>query len=127
VRQQRILIIECDPAARLLLAGLLEAEGYLVTATHFAAPLDSIAASSSPDLLLLGIDDLSAPTLEWITALRATLPLAALVLLTTSPDGYGWARIAGADGFLTKPFDIDAVVEMVGRMLGTAVEQRHHG
>jgi CheY-like chemotaxis protein len=64
-----------------------------------------LAPDAAPDVVLL---DLNMPVLgglEALPRLRATLPRARIVVLTTgqAPEERGWALDAGADELLVKP------------------------
>ena len=121
VRRPRVLIVDDDPAIRLICSVNLALDGYdVIEATNGQEALQ-LAFSSSPDLLLV---DLSMPVLDGFglaAALRANdrtrhLPL---VFLTGEIDGDTEARAyeAGAAGFFAKPFDPSIVGTFVRRLL----------
>jgi two-component system, chemotaxis family, chemotaxis protein CheY len=78
-----------------------------------------LAPAAAPDILLL---DLNMPRLGGMAALprlRALLPEAKIVILTTgrSPDERREALHAGADGFIVKPESVFALPDELGRIL----------
>jgi two-component system chemotaxis response regulator CheY len=79
------------------------------------------APAAGPDVLLL---DLNMPRLggmEALPRLRALLPEAKIVILTTgrSPDERRRALDAGADGFIVKPESVFELPGELGRVLGS--------
>jgi putative two-component system response regulator len=103
-----VLVVEDDPANRVLLIALLERAGYrAVTASDGPSGL-AAAFEVAPDLVLLDVGLPGMDGLEICRRLRAdprtvTLPV---VLLTgrTSVDDVVAGLDAGADDFLAKPF-----------------------
>lgn len=115
----RILIIEDDQALALGLRINLEAEGYEVI--HAASAEDGLSAidTSSVDLVVL---DLMLPGIDGIDALRRIrsenlkLPVLILTARSTMDDKVEGLK-AGADDYLTKPFNLEEFLLRVHRML----------
>jgi two-component system chemotaxis response regulator CheY len=126
-----ILIVDDDPLTLRIVADTLEDEGYEpLMAPHGAAALDCIAhrrmaGAPLPDLILL---DMRMPVMDgWAfsAAYRRTPgPHAPIVVMTAAHDALDRAAQIGADGVLSKPFDLDELLAIVGRALGqlSAVE-----
>ena len=121
----KILIAEDDPTSRLLLTASLQALGHEVVATA-----DGLSAweqwqqSYFPVL----ITDWAMPRMDGLTLSRAVRQTQrnqyTCVILLTALEGrskYLEAMDAGADDFITKPFDqeqLAARLTVAGRMLG---------
>ncbi|HQY59916.1 MAG: sigma-54-dependent Fis family transcriptional regulator [Myxococcales bacterium] len=115
----RILIVDDDASARAALKAFLGAEGYAVQeAEDGQAGLDC-AATSPPDLV---VTDLMMPRMDGMALLQKLreqdphLP----VLMATSQQELSSAVAAmraGADDYLTKPIDLDALLVAVERAL----------
>ncbi|NBV74314.1 MAG: DNA-binding response regulator [Actinobacteria bacterium] len=104
----KVLIAEDDRAVRESLARAMRLEGYeVVTANDGAAALESVRAES-PDIAVL---DVSMPAVDGLTVCRVlrsegnTLPILMLTARTEPSDRVAGLD-AGADDYVTKPFDL---------------------
>lgn len=100
------------------MAECLEAEGYAVlTAPNGAAALERLAAGARPALVVL---DLVMPVMngtEFLERLRALPQFAGLpVLLMTAAMPSRSSPIPAVTAVLQKPFEIDQLLEAVGRL-----------
>jgi CheY-like chemotaxis protein len=117
---KRILIIDDDADILLVLASVVEDAGYQVTAIDRSDYLEQIDAGALPDLILLdmllsGQDGRQiARRLKGQAATRR-IPI---VMLSAHPDAQREALEAGADAFLAKPFDVDALLATIAAYLG---------
>ena len=126
----KVLVVDDDDDIRLLVAELLRLTGYQVLpASSGVEALAVLADGADPDLVLL---DVQMPQLDgWDTLreIRADEALRDLpVVLCTVKSGpvdtaLGWAL--GCDGYVVKPFAIDALVNEVEAVLARSVEERH--
>ncbi|WP_077730729.1 response regulator [Methylocaldum sp. 14B] len=116
-----ILVVENDPALRMLTSQLLELEGYkVIQAENGRLALEAIAAEP-PDLVLC---DLLMPELNGWEVLRqlmqspetATIPL---VFLTASaaPSEREACLSEGASGFIIKPFQHAELLQTIRSLL----------
>lgn len=126
----RVLIVDDDPAIRSMLVELLTDEGYETLVAGDGRTAVEIAKQRAPDVVLM---DLMLPILDGASATR---------LIKSNPDT-GWIRIiamsagtnlrlqAGdlpADGVVSKPFDLDALLADVAiqvRQLSTTSPARN--
>jgi DNA-binding response OmpR family regulator len=113
-RPARVLVVDDDPVIRLILTVNLEAEGMEVVAAGSSRAGFDAALSMGPDLIVL---DVMLPDCEGLTTLTRlkhdprTRHVPAVILSARASDAErmeGW--VAGADQYLTKPFDVDEVV-----------------
>jgi FixJ family two-component response regulator len=117
--ERMVMVVDDDASVRLGLAHLLEAEGYAVRAFADAADFLAQPAPLAPSCLIL---DMQMPRLDGMSVLQhmAERHLALPVIFLT---GHGTiplsvaAMKAGADEFLTKPVDPDALLAAVGAAL----------
>jgi CheY-like chemotaxis protein len=116
-----VLVVDDDPDTLACVEEVLASEGFRVTATgNGHAALARLAQGYHPAAMLV---DLRMPTMtgpEFLQACRADPMLANIPAIITScgfPSEYG-AQDAG--WFLQKPFSIERVVAMIGRLLQTS-------
>jgi CheY-like chemotaxis protein len=117
----RVLIVDDDAPTRLVVQHFLVGEGYDVQGMpDGAAALAYLEAPDAPgvDVILL---DLRMPRMDGQTFAaryrRLPAPHAPLILLAAAPDGELVEATAqlGAVGFVSKPFDLDTLLEVVAR------------
>jgi CheY-like chemotaxis protein len=113
----RVLVVDDDPAIRLICTTWLSLDGYEVLEAANGQDALELAFTAEPDVVLL---DLSMPVLDGFglaAALRADERTSELpfVVITgeSSPRVTHRAYEMGAAGFFTKPFDPGALAEFV--------------
>jgi CheY-like chemotaxis protein len=113
-----ILVVDDDPAIRDVVVDILEMSDYRVkTASNGAEALAEVRADRPRAILL----DLMMPVMDGWEFLRrrsqeplgATIPVA---VMSAARDAVVAASQMGAQAFLTKPFDMDAMLSIVGRL-----------
>ena len=119
-----ILIADDDPVIQKLLAVNFEMEGYrVVTASDGAEALERVA-SDHPDLAVLDVMMPRVDGLDVVRALRAdpatcTMPV---ILLSAKAQAVDINRglEAGADMYVTKPFDPAELLDKAAALIVTA-------
>lgn len=114
-----ILVVDDDDEIQEVVQLVLSDEGYeIVSAPTGPAGLD-LARERSPALILLDINLPQTDSGEFIRTYRDRAEASAPVIVFTAAAGAAErARALGADGYLPKPFDVDQIVELVGRFVG---------
>ena len=115
---QKVLVIDDDDDLAEVVRQVLRDSGYSVaTVRHGAAALE-LVRHISPDLILL---DLTMPIMDGWSFVgqyrRGGKSGARIILLTGNPQAPEIARNLGADGYLSKPFEIDDLIGVVTREL----------
>jgi DNA-binding response OmpR family regulator len=113
---QRVLVVEDERPIRELIVEHLREEGFQTVAVESVPEAHASIAELRPALVVL---DLMLPGSSGFTFLQrrlddmqlATLPV--LVLSAAPPDKLLEAKELGADAFLSKPFDLDALSALV--------------
>ncbi len=116
---QTILIVDDDPAGTQLLMTLLNMEGYQpVSVRDWRDPLNDVERLR-PDLILMDVYLRTTTGFALLERLRnhpdpkvAQTP----VLLMSAEDQAARSRQAGADGFLTKPYLIQDLLDAIRRV-----------
>jgi CheY-like chemotaxis protein len=111
-----VLIVEDDPVLREALRWLLEGKGYTCAEAEDGLEAVALARQSPPRLVLL---DLMMPALDGIGAARQLradprlrgVPILCLTALSDD-RAHAEARQAGCDLVLTKPVDLDGVLDL---------------
>jgi EAL domain-containing protein (putative c-di-GMP-specific phosphodiesterase class I)/DNA-binding NarL/FixJ family response regulator len=117
---QNILVVDDEEAVRRLLRDCLELDGYEVREAADALQAIDRIDEAIPDCVLLDVMMPGMSGLELLERLR-TDPLTAelpVMMLTAATDDdttwTGWAN--GASCYVPKPFDIDHMLDWVGRL-----------
>lgn len=117
----RVLVVDDDPVIRGLLEVNLELEGYEVRLAVDGSDALAQVAAEHPDLVLL---DIMMPGIDgWEVAQQlkgdertAHIPVAFLTARAMGTDVKRGTDL-GADAYVTKPFDPEELLELVGRLV----------
>ena len=116
----RVLVVDDDPQVVRLLRVNLELEGYeVVSAGDGNAALEAVAAQK-PDLVVCDVMMPGMDGVEVVRRLRAdnqTVPVVMLSAKAMRSDMRAGLD-AGANEYVTKPFDPAELIEVVDRLLG---------
>src|SRR5687768_4237804 len=118
----RVLIVDDDLNILDFLSIALEDEGYAVETAENGAialeRLDSREPSENPTIIIL---DLWMPVMDGLSFLRAyrerPAPHAAVIALTAAQYDSAQSTLVDADGFLTKPFSLDDLINLVDKLV----------
>ncbi|MCL6430984.1 MAG: response regulator transcription factor [Anaerolineae bacterium] len=115
----RILVVDDDESILDFIGEVLADEGYVtVTASNGAEAL-AVILTQPPDLIIL---DIWMPVMDGPSFIRAYHqspgPHAPIIVMSAARDGAAIAADSGADGFLAKPFGLDALLRTVGVHVG---------
>jgi CheY-like chemotaxis protein len=110
-----VLVVEDERDLRETVSELLESDGYTVLQAENGREALDLANATPPCLILL---DLMMPVMSGWQLMKALaedgrLSSTPVVIVSASHEAP-----LGADAFLAKPFDIDALLSTVGRLAG---------
>jgi len=112
-----LLVVDDDEVIRGMLAFLFEGDGHAVEQADDGATALDVLRRRQPDCMVL---DLMMPGVDGVTVLRTRqeeglAPDTRVIVLTakSGTDDAVWCWEAGADEFLTKPFDPDRLLRLV--------------
>jgi DNA-binding response OmpR family regulator len=125
-----ILIVDDEEIVRGMLVWLFEEAGYVVREAVDGGQALEALADDPPACMIL---DLMMPGVDGQTVLQRRqeqdlAPDTRIVVLTakTAPSDEVWCWERGADEFLTKPFDADQLLKLVGDLMSLTVDQLRH-
>lgn len=121
-KKQKILVVDDEPANIFIYKGILEKEGYEVTAVSNGEDALNMVSKDPPDLVLT---DLLMPRVhgfDLLTALKDNeahrhIPVIISTAVYRGPINRVEARKMGADTFLEKPVDPDLLLEEIRKLL----------
>ncbi|KYF53676.1 transcriptional regulator [Sorangium cellulosum] len=118
-QSSRVLVVDDEASARSGLEKLLRQEGYVVDAAGDGAEALEIAAERPPDVV---VTDLKMPKMDGMALLgklREQDPSLPVIVVTAFGDVTSavQAMRAGAEDYLTKPVDFDALLLSIERAL----------
>ncbi len=112
----RVLVIDDDRDIREFVKAILLDEGYEVVTAENGSNALNILNQYKPDLILL---DMRMPIMDgWAfsKAYRQMYPnQAPIVVLTAATDAAQFANQINADSYLSKPFDLVELIDVVGK------------
>jgi DNA-binding NtrC family response regulator len=115
-----VLVVDDEEAVRTYLADLLSAEGYQVRTASSGVQALEMLSSNAFDVALLDVMMPDMSGLDVIRRYRAangTTPVVVLSALSGADDAVRALRM-GATDYLTKPFDVDALRDVLARAMG---------
>ena len=114
---RRVLVADDDPDMVTILRVNLEAEGYSVDEAHDGEAAWDMARDLRPDMVVLDVMMPRIDGIDVLTRMRTDpgtcdIPIVLLTAKATDEDIWeGWR--AGADYYLTKPFQLDELLRFI--------------
>ncbi len=111
---QRILVVDDEESILEVVQIVLEGEGYQVQTSMDSSFLHTIS-SPLPDVILLDVLLSGEDGREISRRIKANTQLQHIpvIMLSAHADANKVADMGGADAFLEKPFDVDALIAIV--------------
>jgi signal transduction histidine kinase len=133
-KKAKILYIEDNPENRMLVRAILEAEGYAIVDAEDGLSGIEAAVREEPALILLDVNLPGIDGYEVVSVIKAfpalaTTPVVALTAYAMEGDRQR-TLVAGCDGYIQKPIDVDAFPRQVEEFLHgkrEQVEEREQG
>ena len=117
----RVLVVEDDDELRAMIRSALAGEGYLAVEAADGAAALAACAERDPDVILL---DLALPLLggqAFADAYRRRLGRAKIIVTSGAARGGEESARMGAAVFLSKPFGLDEMLDVVKRVLRPSI------
>ena len=130
----KILHVEDNPENRMLVRAILEAEGYTIIDAEDGLAGIEAAIREEPALILLDVNLPAVDGYEVVSIIKsfpafATTPVIAVTAYAMEGDRQR-TLVAGCDGYIQKPIDVDTFPRQVGEFLHgkrERVEEREEG
>lgn len=106
-------MVDDDPSIVAVITDILSAEGHEVVSAENGQ--EALAKVNGEALVLL---DMRMPVLDgwgFASRFRASGKRSPIIVMTAAENARRWAEEIGADGYLAKPFEIDALIAAVER------------
>jgi CheY-like chemotaxis protein len=111
-----ILVVDDDASIRAFVEMALSDEGYEVLEAADGGAALALLETVQPAVILL---DMRMPMMDgWTFAQNygaRPAPRAPIVVITAARDAANWAAQIGADAYLSKPFEVEALYDCVAR------------
>ncbi len=114
-----ILIADDDHDLLQLVRILFENAGYTVSISHNAEGIIELIREQAPQVILLDLQLIGKDGSDICRELKSTPDTAGIpvILISASPHIEATARLCGADGYLSKPFEPADLLQRVGNMI----------
>ena len=117
--RKKILVVDDEPDILEFLQVILEEEGYAVLTSDKGEFLEHLHTGGLPDLILVDVLLSGKDGRQIVRHLKSqeeTKPIP-VIMVSAHPSAEETAREAGAEDFLAKPFEIDALLAKVAHYL----------
>ena len=116
--RDKVLLVEDERTIRSFMQAILTANGYDVLMAGTGAMANTMIASHCPDIIIL---DLGLPDMDGMTILRNVRKWSKVPILVVSARSHERDKVealdAGADDYLTKPFDTRELLACINALL----------
>jgi CheY-like chemotaxis protein len=118
--KKKILVVDDEPDILDFVQAMLEDAGYEVVTTDKGEYLEKLHNGGLPNLILLDVLLSGKDGREIVKYLKnreETKPIP-VIMLSAHPSAEGTAKVAGAEEFLAKPFEMDDLLALIRKYLG---------
>ena len=113
-----VLIVDDEEEIGFMLKMMLEHKGFAVIVTNRAEPVQEILKNNQVDLVVLDMLIAGVKGTEVCTSLKNNTATAHIpvLMITALPDAENICRLAGADDFVSKPFEMAEILSRVNHL-----------
>lgn len=120
----KVMIVDDDPAARLIYTRILEKQGYQLSfALNGIEAVEVYKANPDIDLILM---DIAMPRMDGLSATREIRKLNSKVVIIAQTANYNWggkenSLLAGCTDYMMKPIDFNELNRLISKYLDPQV------
>lgn len=118
---KKILVVDDDPAILEVIKIILEDNNYQVETSENGSVIQNFNSHRHPDLILLDVllsGEDGRDIAKSLKQNKSTQKIP-IVMISAHPTAYEGALKAGADDFISKPFDIDHLLKVVDKNINS--------
>lgn len=120
--QNRILVIDDDPDIGTMIKTMLEFHGYSVAVSDQAEQIDQFLARETFNLLIMDMLLSGMNGTEVCAGVKSAYPLP-VVMISAHPHARELCLAAGADDFISKPFDMQELIGKIRQFVSPVAPQ----
>lgn len=112
---RHVLVADDEPAIVEMIRAILEEYGFRVVTAANGAEALRLVEEAAPEVVLL---DMNMPVLDgegFVAAVRERGLRIPIVIMTAGSSAKRWAAELGADGYLSKPFELSNLIDVTNR------------
>jgi len=124
-KKARVLVVDDEASARTALQSLLTSDGYAVDTAEDGVAALALVSDRAPDVVITDLQMPNMDGMQLLSKLREQSPDLPVVVITSLQDlgtAVGAMR-SGAEDYLTKPIDFDALAVTIERCLERRAER----
>jgi DNA-binding response OmpR family regulator len=116
-KRKKILVVDDETDILEFLQELLEQEGYTAAITDKAEYVEKLHADGLPDLILIDVLLSGKDGREIVKHLKSQEATrhVPVIMFSAHPSAEETARMAGADDFVAKPFEMDQILAKIAK------------
>ncbi len=117
--KHRILVVDDDPDIGMMIKIMLEYRGYSVLVTQRAEQVEDLLLNDHFDLLIMDMLLSGMNGMDICAGLKKDKNLAAVpvIMISAHPNAKEISVEAGAEDFLSKPFDMEDMLSKIRRLI----------
>lgn len=117
ITSHKILVFDDDPDISLMLKMMLEYKGYSVTTTERAAEVHALLENNPYDLVIMDMLLSGTNGTDVCAAIKqkSSIPI---MMISAHPNAREICLQAGADEFISKPFDMQEILGKISKIIG---------
>jgi len=118
-KKARILVIDDDPDIGMMIKLMLEYKGYKVTVLDKAGKIEEFLRNGNIDMVIMDMLLSGTNGIDICTGLKSDPAIShiPLIMMSAHPDAKKNCLDAGADDFVSKPFDMQDMLAKISTLI----------